>query len=1064
MKKTLLTLLAWGIALCMAPAATLTVTNTNDNGPGSLRQAIADAAPDNIILFASPLFDSPQEIQLNEQLFINKNLTINGPGANLLTLRQIAVGSRVIQIVDVTTVTLSGMTITGGNIGFANGAGITASNSIFPVPPDLVLNFSDLNITANSCGGGGCGIAVSTYNLNLVNSTVSNNTSSFCCGRGGSGGIQFSGGNTFNLVNSTVSGNTTANDSFDSGGGIGVALSFTNIINSTITDNGSNGGASGVRVEGGTMTVRNSIIAGNRNNAAVPDVTKASSTTVTSLGNNIIGNAPDAGFTNGVNNDQVGNSTSPLNPLLGSLANNGGPTPTHALLPTSPAIGNGNNCVLDLTCMTNNPPFALTTDQRGSPRSTPVDIGAYENFPCPSFNTLYVDQSTSSSGDGTSWATAFKTLDEALLIAHNCPGVTTINVAAGTYKPGTKPYENDAPITTADDRDVTFHLANGVALYGGFPNGGGTRDWAANPTILSGDFNGDDVVTGSGSTLSITNNGENAYHVVLSVSDAATTVLDGFTVRGGNANGSGNTSITVEGQVIFRYDGGGMFNHSSSPSITQTTFSGNSASARGGGMHNDASSSPSITNSTFTGNRANNDGGGMYNQFLSPRITNTTFSGNRANLGGGIYNDASSPSITNTTFSGNSATNQGGGMYNINSANPNIRNSILWGNGTEIANSSNSNPVVSYSIVQGGYAGTGNLDANPLFVNAASPAGPDGIHRTADDGLRLQVGSPAINTGSNAAIPASITTDITGLVPRIQEGTVDLGAYEFFCTDPAGEISVDLAAICVGQSIQLTFTATVGAGPFDIVVNSTPYNGVTSGNVFATFMLTSNTDYVLSQITDSNDCAVSGLSQQVTVTVNPLPTANVSAAATPICAGENAVFNLMGTANAEVTYNLNNGSDQTVNLDANGVAAVTVNNAIDNQIITLVSVRDTSTNCSQNLSDMATVVVNQPATVTAGTAQTICQTKTVDLVNIGASIGGSATTGVWSTSGDGTFTGGTAFGAATAYVPGANDKKSGSVNLTLTTTDAPEACPNVADQVRITILKVDCGAFPWSGN
>ncbi|HMP23894.1 MAG TPA: right-handed parallel beta-helix repeat-containing protein, partial [Saprospiraceae bacterium] len=451
-------------------------------------------------------------------------------------------------------------------------------------------------------------------------------------------------------MNSTVSGNTTANDSFDSGGGIGVALSFTNIINSTITDNGSNGGASGVRVEGGTMTVRNSIIAGNRNNAAVPDVTKASSTTVTSLGNNIIGNAPDAGFTNGVNNDQVGNSTSPLNPLLGSLANNGGPTPTHALLPTSPAIGNGNNCVLDLTCMTNNPPFALTTDQRGSPRSTPVDIGAYENFPCPSFNTLYVDQSTSSSGDGTSWATAFKTLDEALLIAHNCPGVTTINVAAGTYKPGTKPYENGAPITTPDARDVTFHLANGVALYGGFPNGGGLRDIAANPTILSGDFNDDDVISGSGSTLSITGNGENAYHVVLSVNDTATTVLDGFTISGGNANGL--STITVEGQTIFRNQGGGMFNSNSSPTITNTTFTGNSAN-QGGGMYN-SNSSPTITNTTFTGNSAN-QGGGMYNSNSSPTITNTTFTGNSANQGGGMYNSNSSPTITNTTFTGNSA-------------------------------------------------------------------------------------------------------------------------------------------------------------------------------------------------------------------------------------------------------------------------------------------------------------------------------------------------------------------------------------------------------------------------
>jgi len=476
----------------------------------------------------------------------------------------------------------------------------------------------------------------------------------------------------------------------------------------------------------------------------------------------------------------------------------------------------------------------------------------------PFFTTLYVDQSVSSSGNGSTWATALKTLGEALFIAHNCSGVTTINVAAGTYKPSSKPYANGAPITTSDDRDVTFHLANGVAMYGGFPNGGGTRYIAANPTILSGDFDGDDMITGSGQTLNISGNAENAYHVVISVSDAATTVLDGFTVSGGNANaGSG---ITIESRTIFQYSGGGMYNESSSPSITNTTFTGNSANFgggmenvsssspsitntaftgnsatfgggmenylssspsitntaftgnsatnNGGGMYNDDSSSPSITNTTFTGNSATNRGGGMHNSSSSITITNTTFTGNSANYGGGMYNrssspsitntiftgnsasnsgggvfnEASSPSITNTTFTGNSASNSGGGMFNFfSSSNPMIRNCILWGNGTEISNDAGT-PVVSYSIVQGGYTGCSNCpgtngNADPLFVNAADPDGADNIHRTADDGLRLQAGSPAINAGDNSLVPSGITTDITGAA-RIQGGTVDLGAYE----------------------------------------------------------------------------------------------------------------------------------------------------------------------------------------------------------------------------------------------------------------------------------------------
>ena len=411
---------------------------------------------------------------------------------------------------------------------------------------------------------------------------------------------------------------------------------------------------------------------------------------------------------------------------------------------------------------------------------------------CPTAATLYVDASIGTSGDGTSWATAFKSLDEALNTAWNCPDVNRINVATGTYIPSRKPYNTDgSEMTTTDNRDKTFHLRNGVAMYGGYPAGGSaTQDIPNNPTILSGDFNGNDVVTGSGSTLSITGNGENAYHVVLSVSDGATTVLDGFMVTGGNASGSGN--ITVESTFVFKNIGGGMYNRSSSPTITNATFSGNAATNEGGGMYNFFSSSPSITNTTFSGNSANS-GGGMYNYFYSsPSITNTTFSGNSASSnGGGMYNFSSSPSITNTTFSGNTANGGGGGMYNESSS-PSIRNSIFWGNGTEIANVISSNPTVTNSIVQGGY--TGATNANPLFVNPANPAGPDGIHRTTDDGLRLQPGSPAINAGSNALIPAGITTDIIG-ADRIQFTTVDLGAYEADVICPTLTTAPDAATI-----------------------------------------------------------------------------------------------------------------------------------------------------------------------------------------------------------------------------------------------------------------------------
>jgi hypothetical protein len=174
-------------------------------------------------------------------------------------------------------------------------------------------------------------------------------------------------------------------------------------------------------------------------------------------------------------------------------------------------------------------------------------------------------------------------------------------VAGGTYKPAHIP----ATASTTTYRDRTFWLKEGVKLYGGFA---GTetartqRDWASNVTILSGDFSGDDTVSGSGKTLSITGSTENAYHVVLglNIPDDGSTVLDGFTLKGGNANGSG--SITVGGKGVSRSDGGGMSNGSSSPVLTNVIITGNrSGSIGGGGMYN-SSSSPVLTNVTITGN------------------------------------------------------------------------------------------------------------------------------------------------------------------------------------------------------------------------------------------------------------------------------------------------------------------------------------------------------------------------------------------------------------------------------------------------------------------------------
>ena len=161
-------------------------------------------------------------------------------------------------------------------------------------------------------------------------------------------------------------------------------------------------------------------------------------------------------------------------------------------------------------------------------------------------------------------------------------------------------------------------------------------------------------------------NGTGFFHVVQCVSgEGPETVLSGFVITGGNAN-------------TFPDDarGGGMFNdESSSPAVTNCSFSGNSAIIQGGGMGNLVNSSPTVTNCTFSGN-SGSQGGGMYNADSTPTVANCSFSGNTAlgpaTHGGGMNNFNSSPTVTNCTFSGNSATTNGGGMSNSGGSSPTV--------------------------------------------------------------------------------------------------------------------------------------------------------------------------------------------------------------------------------------------------------------------------------------------------------------------------------------------------------------------------------------------------------
>jgi hypothetical protein len=434
------------------------VTTNADSGTGSLRDAIANACAGSTITFANTVV-SPITLTSGE-LAIDANLTIQGPGADVLTISG-GNSSRVFNVgsVNDANVTISGLTIANGKVTdtLGQGGGGILSNLI---TSNLVIsnctisgNTDSVSSTRYPLGGGICNNNTGT--VTITNSTISGNTvsASTADGNAQGGGICNNNNGTVTITNSTISGNTAGGSGFSSGGGI-LNYGTVTIINSTVSGNeAENGGGiyndgpvshianstisgntatygggvynintvtqitnntisgntattGGGIYNGGTAeTVISNIIAANTASGSGPDFSNADS--VTSESYNLIGVSDGNSFVNGVNNDQVGSNAAPLNPMLGPLQNNGGPTFTKALMGGSPAINAGAN------------PLALAFDQRGPdyPRVAlgQADIGAYEygDF-CPT-----IDATVSGS-------------------AVICPGAST-NVTV-TVSGGTPPY------------------------------------------------------------------------------------------------------------------------------------------------------------------------------------------------------------------------------------------------------------------------------------------------------------------------------------------------------------------------------------------------------------------------------------------------------------------------------------------------------------------------------------------------------------------------------------------------------------------------------------------------
>ncbi len=236
--------------------------------------------------------------------------------------------------------------------------------------------------------------------------------------------------------------------------------------------------------------------------------------------------------------------------------------------------------------------------------------------------------------------------------------------------------------------------------------------------------------------------------------EGRSSVVDGFTLRNGHG--------------VW---GGGIYCYEASPTIKNNVVSGNRGVSKGGGIYC-YQCSPIITDNIVEDNFADDYGGGICCwDSSSPTIARNVIAGNTTpGHGGGIHLDVEcDPLVTNNTIANNQAGLSGGGISAYYNCRFEIANAILWANEApthkEIDNSGGSTVTVSYSDIDGGWPGTGNLDADPLFVD---PVGGD--HHMKHD-------SPCKNTGDNSA-SARPSKDFEA-DPRIAESRVDIGADEF---------------------------------------------------------------------------------------------------------------------------------------------------------------------------------------------------------------------------------------------------------------------------------------------
>lgn len=392
---------------------------------------------------------------------------------------------------------------------------------------------------------------------------------------------------------------------------------------------------------------------------------------------------------------------------------------------------------------------------------------------------IYVDAGATGSNNGSSWQDAHIHLQDALAQAMSAAKPVEIWVSSGSYTPDS----SKANPNGTGSRDASFVLISGIRLYGGFPAGGGTweqRDPNVHETALTGDLaanDGADIRVAD--LLDHPSRGENSYRVVRIDNTDETTLIDGFTITGGNASDAYPNS---RGGGVYGY---GDFGTRGGASIYRCDIRSNAGRDTGGGIF---ACGGVISYCVISGN----SGAGLTGCW-GP-ISNCVISGNWIPEYGAGLDNCRGP-ISHCTIVGNMGGGAGGGFLSCDGF---VSNCIIWANRQNSSPEATWSSVPVFSCVEGDCTGIGCIDADPKFVAVGywdANETPDDVHDDfwVEGNYRLRSDSPCIDSGNLSYAMQLPSTDVDGNT-RLTGQQIDMGCFEFAADrDTDGDWLADMA-------------------------------------------------------------------------------------------------------------------------------------------------------------------------------------------------------------------------------------------------------------------------------